>query len=143
MSLTPSAKIAEKRRQKQPKNSHHRASSYPPINITNILPTQSPPATYQMAAGEASTSAPPTRSSSADRLNVRGYLDEAVTEYTEWQQSRVRSNSWKKNFHRAGEIVVEHGLDLDLVYKKDPEFLPAMVLNQAWRNSLCVTLDCG
>jgi hypothetical protein len=68
-------------------------------------------------------SAPPTRSRSTDRLNVQGYLDVAVIDYTDWQQSRVRDNSWKNEFRKACTITLADGIDLEQVYEvQDPEF---------------------
>ncbi|QKX62536.1 uncharacterized protein TRUGW13939_09697 [Talaromyces rugulosus] len=111
---------AEEQRQNQPKNSHHRAASSPSINITNVLPSPSSSAAHQMAAGEASTSAPPTRSNSTDCLNVQGCRDDAVIDYTDWQISQARSDTWRDGFQRCGAIALEKGLDLDLLYKKGP-----------------------
>jgi hypothetical protein len=75
-------KADEEQRQRQQKDPHHRSTSYPPINITNILPRQSPQAINQMDPRDASTSSLPTRSSSIDLLNVQGYINTAVIEYT-------------------------------------------------------------
>jgi hypothetical protein len=109
---------AEEQRQNHPKPSHHRAASHPPINITNILPTHSSSVTHQMASDSASNSAPPTRSSSTDRLNVHGFLDQAVTDYTEYKISQAVSDTWKDGFHRCGVIALQKGLDLDLLYRE-------------------------
>ena len=70
-----------------------------------------------------STSAPQTRASSTDRLNISVFLDVAVTEYTEWQQSRMKDNSLKSEFRKACTIALADGLDLEQVYEEtDPDF---------------------
>jgi hypothetical protein len=108
---------AAEQQQNQSKNSHHQAASYPPISITNVLPTPSSSAAHQMAVGEASTSAT-LRSNSTDCLNVQGCRDDAVIEYTDWQISQASSDTWRDGFQRCGDIALAKGLDLDLLYRK-------------------------
>ena len=70
--------------ERQQKDRRHRSASYPPINITNVLPTQSPQASYPTELGDMASSAPTLRSHSTDHLEVPGFLDDVVTAYTDW-----------------------------------------------------------
>jgi hypothetical protein len=116
-------KADEEQRQRQQKDPHRRSASFPPINITNVLPGQSPQAVNQMDPGDASASSLPTRSSSMDLLNVQGYIDTAVIEYTNWQKSRMRGQEWKNEMDRACKVALKYGLDLQLIYdNQNPQF---------------------
>jgi hypothetical protein len=56
-------------------------------------------------------------------LNIPGPRDDAVKEYTEWQQSNVTDEKLKADFQKACEVALENGLDLEQVYKdQDPDF---------------------
>lgn len=109
---------AEEQRQNKPKSSHHRGSFYPPINITNVLPTPPTSVTHQMTADHELTLAPAARLDSTLRLTVHGYLDQAVLDYTDWKVSQTISDIWKDGFRCAGDIALQLGLYLDLPYKK-------------------------
>ncbi|KAI7970684.1 hypothetical protein EIK77_003084 [Talaromyces pinophilus] len=109
---------AEEQRQNKSKSSNHRGSSYPPINITNVLPTPPTSVTHQITADHELTLATAARLDSSVRLTVHGYLDQAVLDYTDWKVSQAISDIWKDGFRRAGAIALQLGLDLDLLYKK-------------------------
>ncbi|KUL81719.1 hypothetical protein ZTR_09467 [Talaromyces verruculosus] len=99
------------------KKSHHPGSSYPPINITNVLPTSTTSVSHQSTTNNDFTSAPTARFESTDRLNVHGSLDQAVHDYTEYKISHATNDTWKEGFRRAGDIAIQKGFDLDLLYK--------------------------
>lgn len=68
------------RRQKPASTS---AANFPPINITNVLPAQ-----YQTPLGSSPTGTPapdmPSISAPIHRLNIPGFLDDAVEDYCAW-----------------------------------------------------------
>jgi hypothetical protein len=112
----------QQRLQRRQKESAPLGASCPPINITNILPGQSPQSFHQATSDEISMSAIP-RTSSVDRLNIPGLRDVAMTEYTNWQQSQVRDLTLKSEFQKACDIALADGLDLEQVYEdQDPSF---------------------
>lgn len=53
----------------------------------------------------------------ATRLDVSGLLDDAVEEYTSWQQSRVRDESRKAQYQRACDLAMKHLLDLQQIHE--------------------------
>ena len=70
-----------------------------------------------------SSSAPALRSYSTDHLEIPGFLDDAVTAYIDWQQSRMRKDNLKSEFRRAGALALADGLDLEQIYEEqDPDF---------------------
>ena len=57
------------------------------------------------------------------RLNIHGFLDVAVEEYSDWQQSRVRREDQKNEIRKLCNIALDHGLDLQQLYDdQDPGF---------------------
>lgn len=89
-------------------------SAYHPINIMNVLPTQS----CQM-----STAAIPSDSKIVEWLNIPGLHDWAVAEYSNWQQSTVSDEILKTEFRKACDVALEDGLDLMQIHEdQDPEF---------------------
>ena len=113
----------QKRLQRRQKGSALLSASCPPISITNVLSGQSPQSFHQATSDETSGSTILTRASSLDRLNIPGLRDVAVTEYTDWQQSKVRDLTLGSEFQKAGDIALADGLDLEQVYEdQNPDF---------------------
>jgi hypothetical protein len=99
------------------------ATTYPPINITNVLPAQSPQPSMMASSAETPASDPPSHATSAHRLDIPGLRDVAVNEYSDWQQSKVNDEILKIEFRRARDVALADGLDLEQVYEdQDPEF---------------------
>jgi hypothetical protein len=101
------------------------AANFPPINITNVLPGQShriPP----LGSSPAETPAPdmPQIPVTINRLDIPGTRDEAVEEYCAWQQMQVKKLDLKAEFQKACDLIIEDGLDLELVHQdQNPDFL--------------------
>lgn len=56
-------------------------------------------------------------------LEIPGLRDVAVKEYGEWQVSNVCNDVLKTAFRPVCDVVLEHGLDLEQVYKdQNPNF---------------------
>lgn len=89
-------------------------ASYPPINITNVLPSQ-PLALKSMALTpapiEAVQSRPPTP------LEILGPGDIAIIRYSEWQYSQVSKKAFKMEYKKAYDLTLAEGLDLELVWE--------------------------
>jgi hypothetical protein len=91
--------------------SHSTATSHAPIHITNVLPGPSHP-----SSGSAEVQAKP-------RLDVPGFLDAAVENYSAWQKSRIRREDQKDDIQNTCDMALEHGLDLQQLYDdQDPDF---------------------
>jgi len=95
---------------------HHRArhrasASHPPVHITNVLPGPSHPSSDSVEV------------QAKPRLNVPGFLDTAVEEYSTWQQSRVKRQNQKDDIQNMCDMALEHGLDLQQLHDdQDPDF---------------------
>ena len=101
---------AQQQLERQRKGTNNTASGHPPIHITNILPE--PPHSLEQAVS------PPM-----PRLDIHGFLDVAVEEYSDWQQSRVRREDQKNEIRKLCSIALDHGLDLQQLYDdQDPGF---------------------
>ena len=86
-------------------------AGHAPIHITNVLPGPSHP-----TSGSTEVQAKP-------RLDVPGFLDAAVEEYSDWQQSRVRREDQKVDIRNMCDMALEHGLDLQQLHDdQDPDF---------------------
>ncbi|PYH40040.1 uncharacterized protein BP01DRAFT_378148 [Aspergillus saccharolyticus JOP 1030-1] len=85
-------------------------TSCPPINITNVLPSQSPTRSPSLSTQDA-----PVRDSGY--LNIPGLRDVAVEEYSDWQQSQVRNEALKAEFRKARDAAFSEGLDLGQIFK--------------------------
>jgi hypothetical protein len=97
--------------ERQRKATSSTSSGHPPIHITNVLP--GPPHTPSEQAA----------SPSMPRLDIHGFLDVAVEEYSDWQQSRVRREDQKNEIRKLCSIALDHGLDLQQLYDdQDPSF---------------------
>jgi hypothetical protein len=77
------------------------SSAIPPITINNVLPEHFAPATQMERVSSAEATV-------ASHLDVSGLLDDAVEEYTSWQQSRVRDESRKAQYRKACDLTMEH-----------------------------------
>ncbi|CAG8271863.1 unnamed protein product [Penicillium salamii] len=113
----------EQQRVERQKGSKHytTGTTYPPINITNVLPAPSshlpvpatPNSTPTMFAGK----------NIAEVFDIPGLRDFAVAEYSEWQQSQVSDERLKAELRTARDLALEDGLDLLQVHEdQDPEF---------------------
>jgi hypothetical protein len=109
--------VAEEQQQLQrrPKTMANMPTSFPPINITNVLPSSQPPST---ASSVGSSDPPASHFSSITPLDILGVRDAAVRSYTEWQQSNVIDEDQKKDYKRACDITLRDGLDLELISEK-------------------------
>ncbi|KAL3420125.1 hypothetical protein PVAG01_08624 [Phlyctema vagabunda] len=99
-------------RHKKPTTS---VASIPPIPITiTVLPLPAGiPAADMVSSGNL-----------VDRLDIPGYLEDHVEEYSSWQQCRVRSEGWKQDCKKAGDVMIEQRVDLDQIRRNpDPKFL--------------------
>lgn len=106
--------VAEEQQQLQrrPKTMANIPTSFPPINITNVLPSSHPPSvTGSIGSSDPSASNFPSITS----LDIPGARDEAVRRYCEWQQSKVDNEDWKKDFQEACRIILDDRLDLEQV----------------------------
>ncbi|KAH8434447.1 uncharacterized protein LDX57_012094 [Aspergillus melleus] len=114
---------AERQRLDRPRanNRSTAEASYPPINITNVLPTQSP----QAPGWSASTFPEDTIASSVEvpAIHIPGLLDVAVREYSSWQQSRLGDEILKAEVRKACDVALDDGLDLAQIDEdKDPNY---------------------
>ncbi|KAI7970541.1 hypothetical protein EIK77_000324 [Talaromyces pinophilus] len=112
---------AERRRHEGQKG-HSRPpseSTYPPINITNVIPAQS--------SQHVISSTPPSENlnqpSNTPRLGITGARDAAVQAYSNWQQSQVEDRVWKDEFQKACDVALDECLDLEQINEdKDPNY---------------------
>jgi hypothetical protein len=97
--------------------SYRAPASHAPIHITNVLPGPS-----HLSSGPAEVQAKP-------RLDVPGFLDTAVEEYSKWQQSRVQRANQKDDIQNMCDMALEHGLDQQQLYQdQDPDFFISRVI---------------
>lgn len=91
--------------------SHSASVGQAPIHITNVLPGPS-----QSTPGPAEVQTKP-------RLDVPGFLDTAVEEYSDWQQSRVMRETQRDDIRNMCDMALEHGFDLQQLHDdQDPDF---------------------
>ncbi|KAJ5375111.1 hypothetical protein N7517_007117 [Penicillium concentricum] len=108
----------EENQRLEKKKSSNNSSSYstcPPININNnILP---------VASSHIPLSTSPTYKGVLAKRNfikpitIHGFLNVAVNEYTEWQQSRVTNETFRDNINKAHNVTLENCLDLMQIYE--------------------------
>jgi hypothetical protein len=96
-------------------NRQHKVTTTPssgilPITMNNVLPKHFTPATQTERVSSAEATV-------ATRLDVSGLLNDAVEEYTSWQQSRVRDESRKAQYQRACDLAMKHLLDLQQIHE--------------------------
>ncbi|KAF3034265.1 hypothetical protein E8E11_001061 [Didymella keratinophila] len=93
------------------RTSHRAPAGHPPIHITNVLP------------GSSHSIPGPAEMQTKPRLDVPGFLDAAVEEYSDWQQSRVMREDQKDDIRNMCDMALEHGLDLQQLHDdQDPDF---------------------
>lgn len=86
---------------------------YPPINI-NVHPSHSPGLT---------TTAPTIDLKGVVSLNIPGFKDIAVKEYSEWLASNVSNDTLKAGFRQACDITLSDGFDPEHIYRdQNPAF---------------------
>ena len=111
--------VAEERQwlERRPKAAANAASPFPPINITNVLPSSHPPASRPTsdASSVGSSDGSATRFPRITSLEIPGPRDAAVRRYSEWQQSNVIDEEQKRQYTEAGRIILHDGLDLEQV----------------------------
>ncbi|KAJ5865177.1 uncharacterized protein N7529_007093 [Penicillium soppii] len=113
----------EQQRLERQKGSKHctTGTTYPPINITNVLPA--PSSHSPVPATPNSTPAMFAGKNIAEVFDIPGLRDLAVAEYSEWQQSQVSDEKLKAEFRTARDLALGDGLDLLQVHEdQDPEF---------------------
>jgi len=109
---------AEKERLERPSKATNAPT--PQINITNVLPHP-----HQSSAGSTddTTQASAARSLGKTSLDIPGFRDIAVKEYSKWQQSKVDDEEWKGDIQKACEEALKERLDLELLHAdQDPEY---------------------
>ena len=92
------------------------APSLPPINITNVLPSQANESPTKSVA-DCSVTAKKQLGEIARRLDIPGPRDAAVIAYSEWKQSNVIDEALKEEFRKACNATLDDGLDLEQVYE--------------------------
>ena len=91
--------------------------SYPPINITNVMPGQASAGYSTPECAEAEPSRPSVH------LQIPGPRDVAVKRYSDWQCSQVTDRTLKMEYKKACDLTLADGLDLELVFEdQDAEF---------------------
>ncbi|KAL4937299.1 hypothetical protein BDV06DRAFT_227080 [Aspergillus oleicola] len=116
---------AERRRLEGQKGHNRLASesAYPPITITNVLPTQTSQQAISSSSSSPSSEGMSTSSANTSRLNLTGLRDANVQAYCDWQQSQVGHASWKVEFQKACDVALNNGLDLDQIDElSDPDY---------------------
>jgi hypothetical protein len=110
----------QQRLERQPKVPVNAATPFPPINITNVLPSSQQPS---IAGSVESSTQPEAGCCHFQSLNIQGFSDVAVQRYSEWQQSKVAREDLKADVVKACEAALDDGLDLEQVHAdQDPEF---------------------
>jgi hypothetical protein len=89
----------------------------PPINITNVLPAQSPQASLPVSQADTPASVLLSNPTPISRLDIPGQRDIAVKEYNDWQQSKVHNEIFKDEFKKARDIVLADSLDLKQIHR--------------------------
>lgn len=111
----------EQQRSEQQQRKAASTTNYPPIHITNVMPTPSPDA--PVIASTASTLSSQLVYDVPCSLDIAGPRDVAVKNYCEWQSSQVVHSTIKQEFAKAYRVMMEHCLDLEHVFEdQDPEF---------------------
>jgi hypothetical protein len=92
-------------------------AGFPPINITNVMPAQTPPAsTPSSVPATPETTGSLSRDRSA-QLEIPGLRDIAVKRYSDWQCSQVGDEALKMEYRKACDLTLGDGLDLEQVYR--------------------------
>jgi hypothetical protein len=111
----------QQRRDRQSARNSVSTPGFPPINITNVLPSSSHQSPNTSIAD--STAIAQKQPAETLRLDIPGPRDAAVIAYSQWQQSNVVDEALKEEFQKACNATLEDGLDLEQVYEdQDPGF---------------------
>jgi hypothetical protein len=110
----------QQRHKRQPNAPVSAPTPYPPINITNVLPSSH----QQSIAGSVDSSTYSlAEHASLHPLDIPGTLDKAVQLYSEWQQSNWTKEDLKEHVQKACDLALEDGLCLEQLYTdQDTEF---------------------
>lgn len=108
-------------------------AGFPPINITNVMPAQSP-------QGFTPCSVPATPESTGSlpcdhsvQLEIAGLRDMAVKRYSDRQCSQVGDEALKMEYRKACDLNLSDGLDLEQVYKdQDAGFYIELARDLTW-----------
>jgi hypothetical protein len=96
------------------------STPFPPINITNVLPSSHQPS---MASSVDSSTHTIAGKTSFRSLEIPGTLDTAVQLYSNWQQSNFTREDPKADVQTACDTALNEGLDLEQIYTdQDYEF---------------------
>ena len=87
---------------------------FPPITITNVMPSPSHGSPLTTSASETPTSEKPYSASVG--LNIPGPRDVAVAAYSEWQRSNVVDEAQKVEYQKACDATLQDMLDLEQVF---------------------------
>jgi hypothetical protein len=110
----------QQRNERQPKQPATAPTPYPPISITNVLPSSHQTSTASSVDSSTYSGAAPT---SFHKLDLPGTLDAAVRLYSEWQQSNFDDEAIKIDVQKARDAALAEGLDLEQMYTdQDHEF---------------------
>ena len=105
----------QQRIERQPKCVGTPVPSYPPINITNVLPSsQSPPQVDSID----SLSNVTTSTACIPSLSIPIPRDTAVRMYSEWQQTQVADEALQREFAKACNVALQDGLDLEQIVEE-------------------------
>ncbi|KAL6240626.1 hypothetical protein RBB50_012453 [Rhinocladiella similis] len=108
----------EQRLNRKAKENETSPLNIPPINITNVLPGHSHALPLQAEQQGGVASVKPPTPANAQQLGISGFRDDALREYTEWQQSKVRDPLLKAEFAKARDAALKVGFDLEQIYEK-------------------------
>jgi hypothetical protein len=64
------------------------------------------------------TSVNSSTAANAQQLEIPGFRDDALREYTIWQQSKVRDPLLKAEFGKARDAALKVGFDLEQIHEK-------------------------
>ena len=92
-------------------------ASFPPINITNVMPAQTPQASTPGSIPATPESTGLVSCDHSARLEIPGLRDIAVKRYCDWQCSQVDDEALKLEYWKACDLTLADGLDLEQVYK--------------------------
>ena len=90
----------------------------PPINITNVLPGHPQQMSLSSEQWTGIPSVQPSNAASGQQLEISGFRDDALCEYTVWQQSQVRDSVFKAEFGKCFDAAMKKGLSLEQIYEE-------------------------
>jgi hypothetical protein len=105
----------QQRQERKVKEATTSPLSIPPINITNVLPSSTQQVSLNSGLQSDVAHPPP--------LSIDGFRDDALREYTAWQQSKVRDPLLKNEYSKACDAALQIGFDLEQIHEKqDADF---------------------